>query len=151
MLMQRHLKPYRAEIASKPQDIVDQAAIIWKSLHSVLLAYLDSHPNWLVKKHEVLSSNLVAELRDLYETLGLEWSAMVEEKVVRYTRSGNPVDAPKGTVHHIRRDSVANMTGRQETLTEEEIARVYEINAANIQILLPEQGLGNFRSTLDNC
>ena len=52
---------------------------------------------------------------------------MVEEKVVRYTRSGNPVDAPKGTVHHIRRDSVANMTGWQETLTEEEIARVYEI------------------------
>ena len=127
MLMQRHLKPYRAEIASKPQDIVDQAAIIWKSLHSVLLAYLDSHPNWLVKKHEVLSSNLVAELRDLYETLGLEWSAMVEEKVVRYTRSGNPVDAPKGTVHHIRRDSVANMTRWKETLTEEEIARVYEI------------------------
>jgi hypothetical protein len=80
-----------------------------------------------------------------------KWSAMVEEKVVRYTRSGNPVDAPKGTVHHIRRDSVANMTGWQETLTEEEIARVYEINAANIQILLPEQGLGNFRSTLDNC
>ena len=52
---------------------------------------------------------------------------MVEEKVVRYTRSGNPVDAPKGTVHHIRRDSVANMTRWKETLTEEEIARVYEI------------------------
>ena len=127
MLMQRHLKPYRAEIASKPQDIVEQAAIIWKCLHSVLLAYLDSHPNWLVRKHEVLSSNPVAELRDLYETLGLEWSATVEEKVVRYTRSGNPVDAPKGTVHHIRRDSVANMTRWKETLTEEEIARVYEI------------------------
>jgi hypothetical protein len=127
MLMQRHLKPYRAEIASKPQDIVEQAAIIWKCLYSVLLTYLDSHPNWLVRKHEVLSSNPVAELRDLYETLGLEWSTTVEEKVVRYTRSGNPVDAPKGTVHHIRRDSVANMTRWKETLTEEEIARVYEI------------------------
>ena len=80
-----------------------------------------------------------------------KWSATVEERVVTYTRAGNPVDAPKGTVDHIRRDSVANMTGWQETLTEEEIARVYEINAANIQILLPEQGLGNFRSTLDNC
>jgi hypothetical protein len=69
---------------------------------------------------------------------------MVEEKVVRYTRSGNLVDAPKGTVHHIRRDSVANMTRWQETFTEEEIARVYEINAANIQILLPEQRIGKF-------
>lgn len=127
MLMQRHLKPYRAEIASKPQDIVEQAAIIWKCLYSVLLTYLDCHPNWLVRKHEVLSGNPVAELRDLYEILGLEWSATLEENVVRYTQSGNPVDAPKGTVHHIRRDSVANITRWKETLTEEEIARVYEI------------------------
>ena len=79
-------------------------SIIWKGFHTVLLAYLDSHPNWLVRKHEVLSSNPVVELRDLYETLGLEWSAAVEEKVVRYTRSDNPLDAPEGTVHHIRRD-----------------------------------------------
>lgn len=127
MLMQRHLEPYRAEIASKPQDIVEQAAIIWKCIYSVLLTYLDSHPNWLVRKHEVLSSNPVAELMDLYETLGLEWSARVEENVVRYTRCGNPVDAPKGTVHYLRRDSVANITRWREILTEEEIARVYEI------------------------
>ena len=63
----------------------------------------------------------------MYETLDLEWSAMVEENVVSYIRPGNPVDAPKGTVHHIRRDSVANMTRWKETLTEEEIARVHEI------------------------
>jgi len=56
MLMQRHLEPYRAEIASKPQDIVEQAAIIWKCIYSVLVTYLDSHPNWLASKHEVLSS-----------------------------------------------------------------------------------------------
>jgi hypothetical protein len=127
MLMQRHLEPYRAEIASKPQDIVEQAAIIWKSLYSVLFTYLDSHPNWLVRKHEVLSVNPIAELRGLYEALGLEWTATVEENVVRYTRCGNPVDVPKGTVHQIRRDSVANITRWKETLTEEEIARVYEI------------------------
>jgi hypothetical protein len=127
MLMHRHLEPYRAEIASKPQDIVAQAPTVWKCLYSVLLTYLDSHPNWLVRKHEVLSGNPVAELRDLYETLGLEWSGTVEENVVRYTQCGNPVDAPKGTVHHIRRDSVANITRWREILTEEEIARVYEI------------------------
>ena len=125
-LMQRHLQPYRAEIASKPQDIVEQAAIIWKCLYGVLLTYLDSHPNWLVSKHEVLSSNPVAELRALYETLGLQWSAKVEENVLRYTRCGNSVDAPKGTVHHLRRDSVANIARWKETLTAEEIARVYE-------------------------
>jgi hypothetical protein len=127
MLMQRHLEPYRAELASKPGDIVEQAAIIWKCVYDVLFTYLDSNPNWLVRQHEVLSGNPVAELRSLYEALGLQWNAPVEDKVVKYTRRGNPVNIPKGTVHQIRRDSVANITRWKETLTEEEIARVYEI------------------------
>ena len=135
MLMERHLEPYRAEIASRPQDIVEQAAIIWKCLYSVLLTYLDGHPNWLVSKHEDLSSNPVAELRALYETLGLEWSATVEENVVRYTRCGNSVDAPKGTVHHLRRDSVANIARWKDSPTVRD-------NPADIQLLLPELGLG---------
>ena len=127
MLMERHLEPYRAEIASKPEDIIEQAAIIWKCLYDVLFAYVDSNPNWLVRKHEVLSGNPVAELRSLYEALGLQWNATVEEEVVKHTRRGNPVNIPKGTIHHIRRDSAANIMRWHETLTEEEIARVYEI------------------------
>ena len=126
MLMQRHLEPYRVEIASKPHDIVEQAAIIWKCLYDVLFTYLDSNPTWLVRKHEVLSGNPVVELRHLYEALGLQWSATVEENVAKYTRRGNPVGAPSGTVHHILRDSAANITHWKETLTEEEIARVHE-------------------------
>lgn len=144
MLMERHLEPYRAEIASRPQDIVEQAAIIWKCLYSVLLTYLDGHPNWLVSKHEDLSSNPVAELRALYETLGLEWSATVEENVVRYTRCGNSVDAPKGTVHHLRRDSVANIARWKETLTAEEIARVYEITQPIFSSYYQNLDWGNF-------
>ena len=143
-LMQRHLQPYRAEIASKPQDIVEQAAIIWKCLYGVLLTYLDSHPNWLVSKHEVLSSNPVAELRALYETLGLQWSAKVEENVLRYTRCGNSVDAPKGTVHHLRRDSVANIARWKETLTAEEIARVYEITRPVYSSYYQDEDWGDF-------
>jgi hypothetical protein len=143
-LMQTHLQPYRAEIASKPQDIVEQAAIIWKCLYSVLLTYLDSHPNWLVNKHEVLSSNPVAELRALYETLGLQWSASVEENVLRYTRCGNSVDAPKGTVHHLRRDSVANIARWKETLTAEEIAMVYEITRPIYSSYYQDEDRGDF-------
>jgi hypothetical protein len=143
-LMQKHLQPYRAEIASKPQDIVEQAAIIWKCLYSVLLTYLDSHPNWLVSKHEVLSSNPVAELRALYETLGLQWSATVEENVLRYTRCGNSVDAPKGTVHHLRRDSVANIARWKETLTAEEIARVYELTRPICSSYYQNEDWGDF-------
>jgi hypothetical protein len=114
--MHRHLEPYRAEIASKPENIVEQAAIIWKCLYDVLFTYLDNNPNWLVRKHEVLSGNPVVELRGLYEAMGPEWTATVEENVVRYTRSGNPVNVPKDTVHQIRRDSAANVARWKESL-----------------------------------
>jgi hypothetical protein len=127
MLMERYLDPYRAEIASKPENIAEQAAIIWKCLYGVIISYLDSNPNWLVRKHEVLSVSPVAELRNLCKALGLEWTKTVEDDVVEYTRSGNPVTAPKGTVHQIRRDSAAIVSRWKEILTKEEIARVYEI------------------------
>ena len=127
MLMERYLDPYRAEIASKPENIAEQAAIIWKCIYGVLFAYLDSNPNWLVKKHEVLSSNPVAELRNLCKALGLQWTKTVEDDVVEYTRSGNPVTAPEGTIHQIRRDSAAIVSRWKETLTKEEIAGVYRI------------------------
>ena len=143
-LMQRHLEPYRAEIASKPQDIVEQAAIIWKCLYGVLLTYLDSHPNWLVSKHEVLSRNPIAELRAMYEALGLQWSTTVEENVLRYTRCGNSVDAPKGTVHHLQRDSVANIARWKETLTADEIAQVYEITSPICSSYYQNEDWGKF-------
>ena len=147
MLMHRHLEPYRAEISSKPQDTVEQAAIIWKCLYGTLFTYLNSNPNWLIRKHEVLSGNPVAELKSLYETLGLQWSATVEENVVKYTRCGNPVNAPKGTVHQIRRDSVANITRWKETLTEEEIARVYEITRPISSFYYPDNDWGGSLNT----
>jgi hypothetical protein len=100
---------------------------------------LDSNPNWLVRQHEVLSGNPVAELRRLYEALGLQWSAAVEEKVVKHTQHGNPVNIPKGTVHQIRRDSAANTTRWKEILTQEEIARVYEITRPIFSSYYPDK------------
>jgi hypothetical protein len=127
LLMHRHLEPYRAEIASKPENIVEQAAIVWKCVYAVLFTYLNRNPNWLVRKHEVLSTNPMTELRNLYEVLGLKWTGTVKNEVEKYTRSGNPVVAPEGIVHHMRRDSAAIVSQWRTILTEEEIAQVYEI------------------------
>jgi hypothetical protein len=144
MLMERYLDPYRAEIESRPENIAEQAAIIWKCIYGVLFAYLDSNENWLVRKHEVLSSNPVAELRNLCKALGLEWTKTVEDDVVKYTRSGNPVAAPEGIVHQIRRDSAAIVSRWKEMLTKEEIARVYEITRPVSDSLYSDEDWGAF-------
>jgi hypothetical protein len=72
MLMERCLDPYRAELESKPENIAEQAAIIWKCIYGVLFAYVDSNANWLVRKHEALSGSHVVELGSLCKALGLE-------------------------------------------------------------------------------
>jgi len=144
MLMERYLDPYRAEIASEPENIAEQAAIIWKCIYGVLFTYLDSNAHWLVRKHEVLSSNLVAELRNLCKALGLEWTKTVEDDVVNYTRSGNPVTAPEGTVHLIRRDSAAIVSRWKEILTKEEIAGVYRITSPVCDRLYTDEDWGAF-------
>jgi len=127
MLMQRHLEAYRAEIESEPEDVVEQAAIMWKCLYDVLFSYADDNPDWLVVKHEVLSTNPVSELRNLYEVLGLKWTTKVEDAVVQYTRRGNPVNVPNSTVHQLQRDSAANIWRWKKILTKEEIATVSRI------------------------
>jgi hypothetical protein len=142
MLMQEHLEPYRTEIASKPENIAEQAAIVWKCVYGVLSDYLDSHPNWIVTKHDVLSSNPVAELKDLYKILELEWTATVESEVVKFTQSGNPVEVPDGTVHQLRRDSAANISRWKTILTKEEVARVYQVTRPICHLYYPNVAWG---------
>jgi hypothetical protein len=144
MLMERYLDPYRAEITSRPENIAEQAAIIWKCIYGVLFAYLDSNANWLVRTHEVLSASPVAELRRLCKALGLEWTKTVEDDVVKYTRSGNLVTAPEGTFHQIRRDSAAIVSRWKEILTKEEIAGVYRITRAVSDRLYSDEDWGDF-------
>lgn len=127
MLMQRYLKPYEDELVEKPDDIVRQAGLAWKILYTVLRTHIANNPGWIVKKHETLSTNPVAELKRLYETLGLQWNAAVESKVNEYTQTGNPTDVPGDTVHQMRRDSVANVHRWKKVLTEKETVQLREI------------------------
>ena len=118
--------------------------MFWKCVYGVLFTYLDSNVNWLVRKHEVLSSNPVAELRNLCKVLGREWTKTVEDDVVKYTRSGNLVTAPEGTVHQIRRDSAAIVSRWKEILTKEEIAGVYRKAHPLCERLYPDEDWGDF-------
>jgi hypothetical protein len=63
----------------------------------------------------------------LCKVLGLEWTRTVEDDIVKYTRSGNPVTPPEGAVHQIRRDSAAIVSCWKKILTKEEIAGVHRI------------------------
>jgi hypothetical protein len=63
--------------------------------------------------------------------------------VVKYTRSGNPVDVPQDTAHQIRRDSAANVSRWRKILTKEEVARVYGVTRAVSGSYYPDEDWGD--------
>jgi hypothetical protein len=126
-LMDEHLQPYRSEIERRPMEIVEQAAVLWKCLYSIIFTYVDRNPEWIVRTHEQLSREPVAGLKELYETLDLRWTEAIENQIKSHTKAGNPVAAPEGIAQQMTRDSTANTMLWRRTLTEEEIACVYAI------------------------
>ncbi len=141
-LMREHLEPYRAEIEGGPEDVVDQAALLWKCLYGVLSSYLRRNPGWHLRRHEALSADPVGGLRNLYDSLDLRWTARVRDGVTEHTRSGNPAAAPRGAVHHLRRDSAATVSQWKNILTAKEVNRVLEVTRPVSALYYPDEDRG---------
>jgi hypothetical protein len=121
LLMADHLEPYRHEIEARPEGLVQQASVLWKCLYSVLLTYAERNPRWIVRTHEQLSREPMSEVQELYHILGLKWTDAVMNQIKLYTKSGNPIAAPQGVAHQMKRDSAANTGLWRKVLTEKEI------------------------------
>lgn len=125
-LMRDLLEPFRAELdqlETAAGDLIDQAALGWKVLNHVALAYRERHPDWLLVRHEDLSADPVAGFRTLYGQLGLPFDQRVESTVEEHSSETNP-DLADGNVNTIRLNSRKNVGSWRTRLTAEEVARV---------------------------
>jgi len=127
-LMTDHLAAYEREIrrfAENEQDILDQAALLWKLAHHMVSGYQARHPDWHFVRHEDLSREPVAGLRALAEAVGLPFDTRAE-RVVRWHSA--PSDAQRigwcDRCREVRRDSAANIGSWQSRLSPAEIQRV---------------------------
>jgi hypothetical protein len=126
-LMEDHLAPFRKDIerfARTPPDIVAQAILLWRILHSTILRYRLQHPEWTFVRHEDLSARPHEEFAKLFRALGLSFSARARQTIAEYTDSDNPVEAAEGAVHQLKRDSLGNIWNWTQRLTRDEILRV---------------------------
>jgi hypothetical protein len=108
----------------RPGDILDQAALLWNVIHTVVDRYRRDHPDWTFVRHEDLSAAPAAGFRNLCGRLDVELTADVERYVAESTGSGNPVEAGAGVVHELRRDSGAAARTWHDRLTPDEVARI---------------------------
>ena len=125
LLMRDHLEPYRDEMRSiQADDVIGQAALLWKLIYRSVHATRQLHPDFLVIRHEDLSRDPVPGYRDLYKLLELEFTPRVEKIILKASSSENPAEASRKRVHSVKLDSRANIGSWKKRMTAEEMDRI---------------------------
>jgi hypothetical protein len=127
LLMQDHLGLFEAEIrefAEHEHDILDQAILLWRIIHHMILKYQDAHKDWFFLRHEDMSEDPLSHFEYLFKNLNLDFTEHVKTVIQDYTDSSNPTEARKDHVF-TKRDSKSNVKSWKKKLTEEEIVRLH--------------------------
>jgi hypothetical protein len=136
LLMRDHLEPCRAQIeAAKKGDVIDQWALLWNLIYSSVHATLQRNPDFIAVRHEDLSLDPMGGYRELYKSLGLEFSPRVEKVIRESSSPENPIEGKK--VHSFKLDSRANMSNWKKRLTRDEIHRIREATQEVASIFYP--------------
>ena len=139
LLMRDHLEPYRVQMRSiQADDIIGQAALLWAMIYRTVQKTRTLNPDFIVIRYEDISSEPVPGYRNLYSSLGLDYSARVERMILNSSSSENPVELPKNRVHAVKLDSRANMDNWKKRLTVDEINRIRKLTEETAELFYPD-------------
>ena len=105
-------------------DIVGQAALLWKMIYRTVQLIREQHPDFLIVRHEDLSLDPIPGFRSLYTSLGLEFTPRVEKIIRNSSSAENPGELSRRKVHAVKVNSRANVNNWKRRLTTEEIERI---------------------------
>ena len=126
-LMRDWLEPFRRQIEAyldKPGDVIGQSSLLWRMIYQVVDDFRTRFPHFIVVRHEDLSLDPVSGYRELYTTLGLDFTDRVKQAILQSSSSDNPKELSKRAVHSVQLDSRANMENWKRRLSSEEIERI---------------------------
>ncbi len=125
LLMRDYLYPFESEIreyAYRKHDIIDQAILLWKVIHHVIVKYQKNHDDWIFLHHEDLSQAPLFGFQTLFNKLNLEFSEHVRKVIEKHSDSSNPVETQDPMC--IKRDSKSNIWNWKSILTVSDIERI---------------------------
>lgn len=127
LLIRDHLTSFHDEIsqyAVHPPDLLDQAALLWKIIYSVVLKFQKDYPNWIFIRHEDLARDPLAQFRNLYDRLGLTFTEHVEKEIASFSTLNGSNTGNDSSLRGLKRDSLSTISNWKSQLTETEIARI---------------------------
>jgi hypothetical protein len=125
LLMCDHLEPFRADMERvAADDVIGQAALLWRMVYRVVHATVERIPSVIVLRHEDLSRDPQTGYARAFESLGLAYTAQVQERIGASSSSENPAELSRQKVHAVKLDSRANLDNWKKRLSADEIARI---------------------------
>jgi hypothetical protein len=125
-LMRAHLHEFEPEIrrmARAEHEIVDQAALLWRLIYSVLLKFREAHPDWIFVRQEDLARDPLGGFGRLFERLALGYSSRIQAQVRWYSGGAKELEADPPP-HAIRRNSQHTVHGWRRRLSPAERSRL---------------------------
>jgi hypothetical protein len=128
LLMRDHLEPYRGQMESaKADDVIGQSALLWNLIYRSVHTTLEQNPSFIAVRHEDISRDPINKYRELYNSLGLDFTPRVEKIILKSSSSDNPVELSRKKIYSVKLDSRVNMDNWKKRLTVEEIDRVHQM------------------------
>ena len=138
-LMKTWLKPFKEEIEKTDAegDFIDRISLLWNVLNYVILTYKQKYPEWVFIKHGKLARNPVEKYREMFEYLDLEFNEEIEQYIVEYTSTKNPVEAKSN--EYQPRAAKKTVEAWRDRLTSEEIQIVRDATSEIYKELYPNK------------
>ncbi len=107
-----NLRPEIERLARKTYPIVDQAILLYRLLYQFVKDELEAgRDSWHIVLHETFAADPVHHFRQLYSTLGLEWS----ERIARFLEADSGVDTTKWA-RNLTPEQIRQIRSRTEDL-----------------------------------
>ena len=141
LLLQDWLASFRGEMEAMlqtPQDVIGQAALLWRMIYQVVAAYREQIPDLQIVRHEDLSIDPLPGFQALYASLGLEFNGRARNTVLSSSSSENPYEGSQTAIYAVRLDSRANLQNWKRRLEAQEIRRIRDLTEAVASIYYPD-------------
>jgi hypothetical protein len=141
LLLQDWLAPFRGEMEAMlqtPQDVIGQAALLWRMVYQVVAAYRMQIPDLQIVRHEDLSVDPLPGFKALYASLGLEFNGRARNTVLSSSSSENPHEGSQTALYAVRLDSRANLQNWKRRLEAQEIRRIRDLTETVASTYYPD-------------
>lgn len=139
LLMRDWLEPYRDEMsAMSVDDVIGQSSLLWRIVYQVVDTIRKREPDIKLVRHEDLSLDPLPGFRELYASLGLQFTPQAEGMILKSSSPDNPKETSNNAIHSVKMDSRASLYNWKQRLSSQEVDRVHQITAEVSSIFYPE-------------